>query len=484
MKKPTVSRRKFVMSAGVFVGTSLSEVIAQPPARIIPVRPCSEFVRREFSTLTTAQVDSLKYGIRVMMSRSPTDPTSWIYQANIHGTLDKPAHPLWSGCQHNTLHFFTWHRMYLYYFERILREASGDPTLTLPFWNYSNPATQMLPLAFRKPATETNPLYVSARNEPINAGVSLPPSAVDFSQAFSRTSFSGDLGFSRTLEYTPHGVIHTTIGGFDGFMSFFHTAGRDPIFWLHHCNIDRLWNRWLDQEDGRTNPVTDAAWMGQTYDFFDENGRQVTLAVRDILSNRKQLGYCYSDDKIPLRWPSPIDPRLEPILASAADGVQKQIAKSQNLSEELRSKPHHVTIDLDASALDEINRVLNAKEKVRPELVLNIEEIELDRVPDGYYEVYLNLPQRITNPSHRTPHYVGNLSFFGLGNHAGHGGTPKPSFKLGVTDAVRRLQQNDLWNETMLTITFIERTVKAPGTAVMTNDLIKAKFARVSLTVE
>ncbi|MGH7262079.1 MAG: hypothetical protein ACREI9_15665 [Nitrospiraceae bacterium] len=61
---------------------------------LMPLAPVAEaqaqvFVRRDFATLTTAQINALRNGIREMQRRSqidPTDPTSWLYQANIHGT--------------------------------------------------------------------------------------------------------------------------------------------------------------------------------------------------------------------------------------------------------------------------------------------------------------------------------------------------------------------------------------------------------------
>ena len=69
--------------------------------------------------------------------------------------------------------------MYLYFFERILRAASGGPTLTLPYWNYAKatPMARALPAPFRTPTTG-NPLFVAQRNPPINTGAFLPSSAV------------------------------------------------------------------------------------------------------------------------------------------------------------------------------------------------------------------------------------------------------------------------------------------------------------------
>jgi len=47
---------------------------------------------------------------------------------------------------------------------------------------------------------------------------------------------------SASLEQ-PHDLVHLVVGG-SGHMSDNDTAGFDPIFYLHHCNVDRLWAFW------------------------------------------------------------------------------------------------------------------------------------------------------------------------------------------------------------------------------------------------
>jgi tyrosinase-like protein/polyphenol oxidase-like protein len=75
-------------------------------------------------------------------------------------------------------------------------------------------------------------------------------------------------------------------------------AARDPIFWLHHCNIDRLWNRWLSLGGGRANPVENAVWMDQPFAFFDETGSMVRMSGRDIVESARQLSYRYDDEPL------------------------------------------------------------------------------------------------------------------------------------------------------------------------------------------
>src|SRR6266513_2498576 len=38
--------------------------------------------------------------------------------------------------------------VYLHFFERIARKASGDPDFVLPYWSYDDPAQSSLPTAF------------------------------------------------------------------------------------------------------------------------------------------------------------------------------------------------------------------------------------------------------------------------------------------------------------------------------------------------
>ena len=52
------------------------------------------------------------------------------------------------------------------------------------------------------------------------------------------------------------GQVHTLVGNLLG-MGKVPWAANDPIFWLHHSNVDRLWASWNGW--GRANPAT-AAW--------------------------------------------------------------------------------------------------------------------------------------------------------------------------------------------------------------------------------
>ena len=136
-KKVTMLGRSFVLLVCLWNGIALGQV----------------HVRRDIVQLDPngPEIAALRKGVAVMKSRPSTDPTSWAYQANIHATYDTPALALWNQCQHGTYYFFSWHRMYLYYFERILRAASQPfaPILELERCSRASTAASVSPTSGR-----------------------------------------------------------------------------------------------------------------------------------------------------------------------------------------------------------------------------------------------------------------------------------------------------------------------------------------------
>jgi hypothetical protein len=247
------------------------------------------------------RLESFKRGVQVMQQRSadnPSDPRGWRFQANVHETTDSPAtgdeHLLWGTCEHASSFFLPWHRGYLFFFEEILREASGDPNLVLPFWEWDGtlPQLRQLPAAFRD---QTSVLYVAERSV-MNEGAEMqaqfinPASAlnalsfwrVGASQGFGSNTFSSQLSGSKGLLESPsHDAVHVLVGGDSGWMSSPQTAAQDPIFWIHHCNIDRLWAKWIASGQGRSNP-TSTGWLNRSHTFINGQGQRVTMTTAQL----------------------------------------------------------------------------------------------------------------------------------------------------------------------------------------------------------
>jgi hypothetical protein len=393
-------------------------------------------------------VQAYRQGVSVMKTRAADDPTSWIYQANIHGTTAPPA--TWPAgapfatCEHGTMFFLSWHRVYLYFFERIVRAASGNPDFALPYWDYGLAGQSALPLPFRDAAS---PLFDGTRAGSVNAGNPLPPSAVTAANALSRLNFLGGGQFQGTLEGTPHGAVHVSIGGN---MGNFAGAGHDPIFWLHHCNIDRLWEKWLSQGGGRVNPTGDATWMDTEYTFVDENKNFVTMSASDVLYTVSQLHYQYEDPRtcVPLYV---VQASLTAVMTA---GARSRVLASFVIARNVKPTPDQMRIDLrpeDSDTRERLAKMLSVDMLLRTvesgaRYLLTFEGVQTEAPLDGYFEVYLGLP-RDSRPDFNSPYYVGNLTLFGAdaesrrsmkSRHAGHGDFGM-QVTLDVTDALKRM---------------------------------------------
>lgn len=315
-----------------------------PPVTDGPTFPESDVaIRRDIYTLPEGgqAIASLRRGIAAMKQRPASDPTSWWFQANVHAGS---ASPQMAPCQHSNRYFLSWHRMYLYFFERILRAASGDPSLTLPYWDYSIPGRAALPASVRLPADQNqNPLYWQNRNPFFNGGGALPPHIVETERTLRAASFDGQIGFNRALESQPHNGVHVQIGGS---MAGVATAGQDPIFWMHHCNVDRQWNRWVSRGGSRRNP-NDIDFMTQRYNFYNESGTLVSILGEDILETPR-LGYRYDDDPA---QPVGFDVAAAQIEAPQSfQTVTRTLANGETVTEVISSQPVAMAAMVEAPA--------------------------------------------------------------------------------------------------------------------------------------
>jgi hypothetical protein len=174
--------------------------------------------------------------------------TWWEAHAQIHN----------NSCPHGNWFFLPWHRAYLHYFELVCRTFCGDESFSLPYWDWS--ADARLPLEFDSGDEATNPLYNSTRSLQNRAAlVENEITAANVADILATMNFESFAGWPSThprvrnerevrgksgrLENGPHNKVHATIQGDMGAF----ISPRDPIFWLHHCNVDRLWEAWMAQ---------------------------------------------------------------------------------------------------------------------------------------------------------------------------------------------------------------------------------------------
>lgn len=455
-------------------------------------------VRREVRSTGDGWTETLRWyavTVREMQSRPITDPTSWWFLAAVHGThpqvwdefgfvdagAPRPPQPvqqrLWNQCQHQSWYFLPWHRGYVVAFERVARAAivaaGGPEDWALPYWDYSDssrPDARMLPEAFSAaelPDGSPNPLRTDRRY-----GSGAEPIVVDERfvslQALEDTEFAGGAGdippgfggprtafhhgtegpsTNGSLESLPHNVLHTALGGSApgldpndwrnlGLMTMPITAALDPIFWLHHSNIDRLWEVW---RRANADP-DDSGWLegpaDRPFALPTPEGDEWAFTAQDMLDTTA-LDYVY--DSLPAQEDAGAREvsRAEEARFRRGAAIMAEQNPEQNPeligASEVDVVVHGETdapVRLDGSRLRSLQRSAlrrsAAEATAGPRVFLKLEGI---RSPSdaAIYHVYVDLPQG-EDPAARPDRLAGTVSLFGVseasdpeGAHAGNG---------------------------------------------------------------
>src|SRR5262249_31859078 len=238
------------------------------------------------------------------------------------------------------LNFFGWHRIYLYYFERVLRVAAGDPTLTLPYWDYTDPAQTALPDAFQEqdPAAPVSPLFDWPRSEALNEGLAtLNPQITDIDDAFNHAK--DFLDYEGKIEIGVHGNVHCSVGQTCpvAVMGLVGVAANDPIFYEHHANIDRMWSCWQHAHPNEKP----GDWQNEQFSMVDENGELKKRTVKEFLDTRA-LGYMYDNEDKCTRTPAPTP---TPVVMAQGAAEPEPAAKSST-TQPIRLNPTTTSVDI------------------------------------------------------------------------------------------------------------------------------------------
>lgn len=438
-------------------------------------------VRRNVWTLSLENtwhptIDWYRQGVTALQQVTDlSEPRAWIHLANIHGTsIARSSWPSWLGdhgwnaCQHGSWYFLSWHRVYLHHFERLVRaeivRLGGPRDWALPYWDYNprRPQSLQIPPAFLDPGSSAHPnaLYVAARRTSMNAGNPMDAwaaSTAGWADRFTSNStaipsFGGPrTGWSHQgqvvgdLENQPHGSVHMQVGGSNppGLMSSFDTAARDPIFWLHHANIDRLWERWRGVVSHDT--PTESGWLDEVFEFG--HGPALTkLKARDVLDTRAgPLRYRY------LGTPPAggLGPRLLSLTGPRMREPTPQLVGASGTKISLAgTQPARVRVQLDhpmAKAGFAPTRGLAAES---PKVYLALENVQASQVGTSGYEVHLGIPDG-ADPQAYPDRRVGQFSTFGVveasrvdDDQSGGGRT----YSFDITPIVPRLEAAGDWD--------------------------------------
>ena len=361
---------------------------------------------------------------------------------------------VWGTCQHGNLQFLPWHRIYLKYFERTLRKFSGDPNFALPYWNYSDDTGPddgvALPVMMRGTATG-NTLVDTFRTPGLNNNLSdIDPLDASAAQAFDFDVFTP---FSQTLEGQPHGTMHCGTGtncqAPD--IGIVPVAGLDPVFYMHHANIDRLWQCWMvrkangariDLAWAKANLGMPQSWFDQSWSFVDENGRLVSMRVSQLF---EPGGIDYVYDKVTDCVPEP-PPQPERPAGDELDTVTNVAPV------ELRGRT--LNVPLAPSTQEGPERRLPEQVQVAPgRTVLLLQDVRVEGGNPGLtYRIYLS---RRGDPSRRV--YVATIHWFGIlhSHHEEHEGPDAaPGHRLLFYDVTDELGQLGNPSEADIAVSF------------------------------
>lgn len=242
-----------------------------------------------------------KFGIFIMALKNLEESDDWYRICGIHGNTFKPNDPevlcptdassvtiiAKTGepfyCAHSVEPFISWHVPYIYQFELLLNKYNTSVNkeyITLPYFDITQ---QAYDYSFMNEPTIT--IYFDG--ETITVDNPLAGAFYYKDNVKTRTTRNGFLNASTIKEYkqintirrqlnnvlcsrtyeefssnivsyfktnsvfnyipleTPHNSIHNIIGGEGGNMSDISISAFDPIFWLHHCNMDRFFYNWV-----------------------------------------------------------------------------------------------------------------------------------------------------------------------------------------------------------------------------------------------
>jgi hypothetical protein len=236
-----------------------------------------------------------QFGVFIMALKNLQESDDWYRICGIHGNTFKPHdecvlcptdpnvvkvisetdEPFY--CKHSVYSFIGWHTPYVYQFELLLNKynrSSIKDYISLPYLdltNFSNDYsflndTKIAILYNNKKILIDNPLafayyYVDGVKTKTTRNGFLSPRTPNekmqldtirkqlnntlYASSYEHFSSNVNLLTDYIPLEIPHNNLHDIIGGINGNMSDITISAFDPVFWLHHCNMDRYFYTWL-----------------------------------------------------------------------------------------------------------------------------------------------------------------------------------------------------------------------------------------------
>lgn len=207
------------------------------------------------------------------------------------------------------------------------------------------------------------------------------------------------------LEGQPHNMVHNCIGGVGavdpgpyGNMTNF-LSPIDPIFFLHHANMDRLWDVWTRKQQGAGLPCEPegedrATYMNESFLFFvDGDGRPVGPATAETYFNTDAFHYDYGP--------------------GFGDNLKSLSRAAQTPTKRIRSQ---AVVSAGTATLTVANNVIkrHSAGQLGQSLVANLtlpRPVGLSTTRE--YDVLVNAPEDLSTVDVDSPYYAGTVAFFG-----------------------------------------------------------------------
>jgi len=239
-------------------GDAIVQVMAG--TTVLAELPLMVRVRKNAATLTTSERDRF---IAAFAQFNNKGAGRFADFRNVHTQAGKPE-------AHGAPGFLPWHRAFMLDLERELQAI--DPSVALHYWRFDQKAPSLFTVDFLGASDSNGTVHFSSTN-PLQfwttdgvLGINRRPlfdiateganGVLTQTQTLALGGSGNKYSLFRGMEGNPHGLAHTTWGGS---ISSIPTAAKDPLFFMLHANVDRLWAKWQKQF-GRFNRALAASF--------------------------------------------------------------------------------------------------------------------------------------------------------------------------------------------------------------------------------
>lgn len=212
-------------------GGAPSTTTVAPALGSLPPPGALNFVRRNVLDLTPAERRAFRDAVFRLRERDPASVGAYREYVETHMGASRHGH--------NGPAFLPWHRAFLVYFER-------DVGMAVPYWDWTQPAPEVFTDDLFGGAGNGTMTWTGAdgtartwdwERSAFDPATIQPARPADVRFATQETDFAA---FTDPFEGV-HGGAHVDVGGRLGSVP---TAVEDPIFFMLHSNVDRIWWEW------------------------------------------------------------------------------------------------------------------------------------------------------------------------------------------------------------------------------------------------